>query len=110
MSVPKDAKIEVELERGVEIYYQPGAFVHSKLFLIDGQYAQIGSANLDPRSLRLNFELTVEIYDPALVGELERHFETARAKSTPVRLQDVDKRRLPTRLVDGLAWLFSPYL
>lgn len=98
------------IERGVKIYYQPGPFVHSKLFLIDGQYAQIGSANLDPRSLRLNFELTVEIYDPALVGDLEHHFEAARAKSGLVRLEDVDKRPLPTRLVDGLAWLFSPYL
>lgn len=98
------------IERGVEIYYQPGPFVHSKLFLIDGQYAQIGSANLDPRSLRLNFELTVETYDSAFVGELERHFDAARAKSARVTLRDVDGRPLPSRLIDGVAWLFSPYL
>lgn len=98
------------IERGVKIYYQPGPFVHSKLFLIDGQYAQIGSANLDPRSLRLNFELTVEIYQPAFVTELDRHFDAARAKSMRVTLRDVDGRALPTRLMDGFAWLFSPYL
>jgi cardiolipin synthase len=98
------------IERGVNIYYQPPPFVHSKLFLIDESYAQIGSANLDPRSLRLNFELTVEAYDEALVAELSRHFDAARALSRLVTLDDVDSRPLPTRMLDGVAWLFSPYL
>ncbi len=98
------------LQRGVNICYQPAPFVHSKLLLIDGHYAQIGSANLDPRSLRLNFELTIEIYDEETVGELGEHFAAVRAKSTPVTLDYVEKRRLRTRLADGVAWLFTPYL
>ena len=98
------------LERGVRIYYQPGPFAHSKLFYIDDDYAQIGSANLDPRSLRLNFEMNVEIYDPAFVAHLSAHFESTRARSTRVTVQQVDARPLRTKLVDGAAWLFSPYL
>jgi cardiolipin synthase len=98
------------LKRGVRVYYQPPPFVHSKLLLIDDDYAQIGSANLDERSLRLNFELVVEVYDRALVRELGAHFGGARAGSREVTLADVDGRRLVTRLVDGAAWLFSPYL
>jgi cardiolipin synthase len=98
------------LERGVNVYYQPGPFVHSKLFYVDDYYAQIGSANFDPRSLRLNFELNVEVYDRAVVTELARHFEATRERSTPVTLADVDGRPLVTKAVDGLAWLFSPYL
>lgn len=98
------------LERGVRVYYQPGPFVHSKLLLVDEGYAQIGSANVDPRSLRLNFELTVEIFDPAVVSELADHVAVARARAIEVRLEDVDARSMPTRLLDGLAWLFSPYL
>jgi cardiolipin synthase A/B len=98
------------LERGVRFYYQPGPFVHSKLFYVDDDYAQVGSANLDPRSLRLNFEMNVEIYDRAFVAQLCAHFETVRARSTRITTQLVDGRPLRTKLVDGAAWLFSPYL
>jgi cardiolipin synthase len=98
------------LERGVRVYYQPGPFVHSKLFYIDDDYAQIGSANLDPRSLRLNFEMNVEIYDRSFVSELSAHFETVRARSKPVTMREVEGRALSTKLLDGAAWLFSPYL
>jgi cardiolipin synthase len=98
------------LERGVRIYYQPGPFAHSKLFYVDDDYAQIGSANLDPRSLRLNFEMNVEVYDPAFVTKLSTHFEEVRARSTRITVQQVDGRALGTKLLDGAAWLFSPYL
>jgi cardiolipin synthase len=98
------------LQREVRIYYQPPPFVHSKLFYIDDHYAQIGSANLDTRSLRLNFEMNVEVYDVAFVAELSTHFETVRARSQPVTLADVDNRPFATKIVDGAAWLFTPYL
>jgi cardiolipin synthase A/B len=98
------------LQRGVRVYYQPAPFVHSKLLLIDDDYAQIGSANLDPRSLRLNFELTLEVFDATLVAHLDEHYARARACAQEVQLADVDSRCMPTRVLDGLAWLFSPYL
>ena len=98
------------LQRGIKIYFQQGPFVHSKLLLIDGEYVQVGSANLDPRSLRLNFELVVEAYDHDLVTRLHEHFAAARRSADEVTLTEVDGRPLPTRLIDGLAWLFSPYL
>jgi cardiolipin synthase len=98
------------LQRGVRIYYQPPPFVHSRLLVVDGQYALIGSANMDARSLRLNFELTVEVYDPTFANELAQHFETVRDRSRPITLSEVDHRPFGTRLVDGVAWLFSPYL
>lgn len=98
------------LERGVRLYYQPGPFVHSKLFYVDDDYAQIGSANLDPRSLRLNFEMNVEIYDRRVVAELSAHFEAVRARSKPITREAMDARALRTKLLDGAAWLFSPYL
>lgn len=98
------------LERGVRVYYQDGPFVHSKLLLVDDGYAQIGSANVDPRSLRLNFELVVEVFERDLVARLDEYHRAARAGAEEVTLADVDGRRLPTRLVDGVFWLFSPYL
>ena len=98
------------LAPGVRIYYQPPPFVHTKLLLVDDRHAVIGSWNVDPRSLRLNFELAVEIRDRTLVASLGDHFEAARSRSTPVTLDDVDGRSLPVRLRDGAAWLLSPYL
>jgi cardiolipin synthase len=98
------------LQYGVRIYYQPPPFAHSKLLLVDDHYAHIGSANLDPRSLRLNFELVVEIFDEDFVTRLREHFDRIKASSHEESLPGVDGRRLPERIRDALAWLFSPYL
>jgi cardiolipin synthase len=98
------------LQHGLRVYFQPRPFAHSKLLLIDDDYALVGSANLDSRSLRLNFELQVEVYDHGLVDDLGRHFAAARQRSAEITLADLDGRPLPTRLLDGAAWLFSPYL
>ena len=98
------------LERGVHIYYQPPPFVHSKLFYIDDHYALIGSSNFDSRNLRLNFEMNVEVYDRDTVTKLAAHFEATRARSRRVTLAEVDGRPFLTRTIDGVAWLFSPYL
>jgi cardiolipin synthase len=98
------------LQYGVRIYYQPPPFAHSKLLLIDDEYAHIGTANLDPRSLRLNFELVVEIFDRAFVANMGEHFERVRSMSTEETLTGVDGRALIVRTRDAMAWLFSPYL
>lgn len=54
--------------------------------------------------------MNVEVYDPAFVAKLSAHFETVRARSTRITVQQVNTRPLRTKLVDGAAWLFSPYL
>jgi cardiolipin synthase len=98
------------LQAGIRVYYQPAPFAHAKLFLVDGIWSLIGSANLDPRSLRLNFELDLEVYDRQIGRQLERHFAATIAVSREVVLDDVDGRSLPVKLLDSLAKLFSPYL
>ncbi len=98
------------LFRGVKIYYQPPPFVHTKLFVMDGQYSQIGSANLDPRSLRLNFELTVEIYDRQFANTLSTHIQDKIQQSNQVSLESILSRPILIKLRDALMWLFSPYL
>jgi len=94
----------------ISVAYQPPPFNHSKLFMVDGEYVLIGSANLDPRSLRLNYELSVEIYDKTLATELESRFDEGFARSTTVSLTELDERSLVIRSRDALCWLFSPYL
>ncbi len=98
------------LEFGVRILYQPPPFAHSKFIVIDECYAQVGSANLDARSLRLNFELMVEVYGGSLVEELSRHFDTMCQRSREETLERVDARGFWIRLRDAVARLFSPFL
>ncbi len=98
------------LQYGVKIYYQPPPFAHSKLFIVDDMYSLIGSANMDPRSLRLNFEMVVEVYSVDLADALYSHFHDRISKSRQVDLMEVDSRPVPVRLRDSLCWLFSPYL
>lgn len=98
------------LRWGVKIWLQPPPFVHTKLFLVDDEYALIGSANLDARSLRLNFELCLEIYDQRTCGLLVEHAQTALAASKPLTQEDLVQRPMPVQLRDAFCWLFSPYL
>lgn len=98
------------LKQGIRVYSQPPPFVHTKLFLVDGAWGLIGSANLDPRSLMLNFELNLEVYDREFSESLGRHFNDVLASSHEVTVDEVEKWSLPVRLRDGVAKLFSPYL
>jgi len=84
--------------------------VHSKFLLVDEAYALVGSANLDPRSLRLNFEFCLEVYDRRLNDMLARHFDALKGLSREVIQADLDGRPLPIKLRDAFAKLFSPYL
>jgi cardiolipin synthase A/B len=97
-------------QQGVRIFSQPPPFVHTKFMVVDGSWSLIGSANLDPRSLRLNFELDLEVYDLHFARLLEARCAVAVAASREITLAELDGRSLPIKLRDGAAKLFSPYL
>ncbi len=61
------------LRAGIEIYEYEPQVLHAKLFVID-DVAYVGSANLDPRSLQLNYELLVRLEQPELVHEARKIF------------------------------------
>ena len=98
------------LQRGVKVYYQEGAFDHSKLFIADSEYTIIGSANIDPRSLRLNYELVIEVINQDAIHQLDQLFAQKLVKSNPVILRSLEARPLTQRIRDSICWLFSPYL
>jgi cardiolipin synthase A/B len=98
------------LECGCRIFLSPPPFDHSKLMTIDGGWSLIGSANLDPRSLQLNFEFNVECYDPELAGHLEALYRERRASAREVTLDEVTRRPVSVKLRNGVARLASPFL
>ncbi len=98
------------IDHGIQVFRQPAPFSHSKLIVIDDFYLNVGSANLDPRSLRLNFEFNVEIYDPELAKTLSEHHQEVLAKSTLVKAEELRGRSLAIRLRNSAAKLLSPYL
>ncbi len=98
------------LPRGVRVYYQPGPFVHTKLLVMDDLYVQLGSANIDTRSLRLNFELVVEVYDEDVNGRLAAEVAEMRSQASEVHLEELAGRPFFERARDAVAWLFTPYL
>jgi cardiolipin synthase A/B len=98
------------LVKGCRVWLSPPPFDHGKLMLVDGLWGLIGSANWDPRSLRLNFEFNIECYDAETVGQLEAFVENKRAKSRELTLEMLNARSLPVKIRDGLARLATPYL
>jgi cardiolipin synthase len=98
------------LERGCRVWFTPPPFDHSKLFTVDGTWTLFGSSNWDPRSFRLNFELNVETFNPALVEVIDTMISRKRETAREITLAMVDARSFPIRVRDGLARLLTPYL
>ncbi|MDT8437638.1 MAG: phospholipase D-like domain-containing protein [Wenzhouxiangellaceae bacterium] len=96
--------------QGVNVHYQPPPFSHAKLLVIDEHYLQIGSSNWDARSLRLNFELQVELFDHTLAGAMAARIRSRADHGRAVTMDELDGRSLAVRLRDSFFWLFSPYL
>ncbi|MBI5155396.1 cardiolipin synthase, partial [Candidatus Poribacteria bacterium] len=100
---------EPMLEAGVRIYqYQP-VMMHAMMILADHRLASVGSANLDVRSLALNFELNLVFYSKFELRRVERLFETAFEQSSEVGTA-FRARRAPVRVVENCCRLFSPVL
>ena len=98
------------LNAGVRIWHQPPPFTHTKLLAVDGYYSQIGSANLDARSLRLNFELNMEVFDPEFHDLLAGHMDEAISLGHEITLDTLKRQSLPVKLRNAACWIFSPYL
>jgi cardiolipin synthase A/B len=92
------------------VHLQSPPFSHAKLLVIDGRYAHIGSVNVDTRSLRLNFEVTVEVYDQRLCGELAAFIGERERAAPPLSVHDAQCVGPLPRLRNALCWLISPYL
>jgi cardiolipin synthase len=96
------------LAAGCRIWTHAPPFDHSKLLAVDQVWCFVGSANWDMRSFRLNFEINVEVYHSALIGQVSA--KIAANQTTRLTAADLERRPLPSRLLDNAAHLMLPYL
>ena len=94
---------------GVRIYeYEPG-FIHAKSYVADGEYAMIGTVNLDYRSLVHHFENGVWMYRTPAVEQIKTDIDKTLEQSLEIT-PDMQKPRLITRLVRAVVRIFAPLL
>ena len=93
---------------GIRIFEYGPPMLHAKTMVIDDTVAIVGTANLDNRSFRLNFEVAAAFYDKSVIDRLAARFEEDRALCRPFSV----KRRGPrtTQLLESIARLTSPVL
>ncbi len=98
------------IEAGVHIHeYRPG-MIHSKMMVVDGNISLVGSANMDLRSFRLNFEVHALIGDEYTALSLERSFQYDLEQTVEVKLDVWRQRPTHLRVAEGAARLVSPLL
>ncbi|SFR82616.1 cardiolipin synthase [Marinobacter daqiaonensis] len=97
-------------ECGIRICQYQGGFMHQKVVLVDQRYAAVGTANLDNRSMRLNFEITALSTAPRFVAEVETMLEEDLALSRALERTDYEGRSALFRLACRSARLMAPLL
>lgn len=97
-------------ESGVEVYEYDHGMLHSKVVVIDDVWAMVGSANMDQRSFRINFELTMLLYDAGLADRLHDDFERLRYDARRVSPKGLDHWSFRESILLGVARLVSPLL
>lgn len=99
------------MKHGVEVWiYKPG-FHHTKIITVDGRFCTVGSANLNARSLRFDYEDNAVIIDPCTTQELDRMFNEDKLNSFRLTEESWDMFRTPwQKFVGWFAHLLSPFL
>ncbi|MDP6633761.1 MAG: cardiolipin synthase [Phycisphaerae bacterium] len=96
------------IDSGVKIYrYKPG-FLHQKVFLVDQYVSGVGTANLDNRSFRLNFEITAVVIDDNFASQIEEMLQTDFANASLVTTGQLEARPFWFRLASRAAYLLAP--
>lgn len=98
------------IRAGIRVLHGAAPFDHSKLFMVDDLYVMIGSSNWDARSLLLNFEFNVEIYDPSFAKNIGDRITENSRNAKEITMDDINARPWLNRLRDKFFWLASPYL
>ncbi len=98
------------LDAGVKCYQYKKGFIHSKMVVVDKMVSSVGTANMDIRSFKLNFEINAFIYDKEVAMELERQFIKDLQDCEEITRSWYDKRNFIFRIKEAFSRLISPIL
>ena len=98
------------IDNGVKIYeYEPG-FIHAKNFIVDDEYAVIGTINLDYRSLYLHYECATWLYKTTSVLDIRDDYLKTLAVSIPVSAKDLEKMPWYIKIIYAFLRIFAPLM
>lgn len=95
---------------GVQILLYQNAMIHAKTATIDGQWSTVGTANIDRLSLTGNYEINLEIFDPALAATMEKIFDVDSSNSRLLTKEEWDSRHLVARVSEFILAPLRPFL
>lgn len=98
------------LEAGVKCYKYEKGFIHSKVLIIDSKIVSVGTANMDIRSFKLNFEINAFVYSEQLSEEFSAQFYEDLDDSDEITLELYNARSRLTRIKEAVSRLISPLL
>ena len=98
------------LESGGKVYLYNKGFLHSKVIIIDDFMASTGSANMDLRSFKLNFEVNAFIYDGKIIEEIKKDFMLDLDNSEELERSKFENRSIVMKAKESVSRLFSPLL
>ena len=97
-------------KKGAKIYLYNGGFHHSKVMMVDGKFCTVGTANLNSRSLRYDYETNAFIFAPRTTQELNAMFERDKRNSTLLTPEYWKKRSAWKKFVGWFGNLLTPFL
>lgn len=98
------------VEAGVEIYETKNVMLHAKIIMVDGFWTTLGSANMDARSFRLNFELNVVVYSKKFASSTTNLIDSYFEMANQIELQALQNKKFGKRIFEGVCRTLSPVL
>lgn len=98
------------LKLGAKVLIYDNGFIHAKTIVIDDEIASVGTANIDVRSFRLNFEVNAFIYDRKIAEEVAASFYNDVRVSRNLTLDDYNNRSFYIKFKESISRLLSPIL
>lgn len=98
------------LEFGIKVYLYTEGFLHAKTLVVDRSIASVGTANLDIRSFKLNFEMNAFIYSHSTAAKLTEIFEKDMESCILLTMETFQNRPIRNRIKESISRLLSPIL
>jgi cardiolipin synthase len=95
------------LKAGAEIYEYTPTMIHAKILIVDGQWAVVGSTNMDNRSFGINDEVNLAARSPELAARLTEDFQKDLSQSRRVTYQEWRQRPIWERAFESVGWFFQ---